>query len=59
MGLVMDLLLFILFFKNCIIFLLLAVQCLHCCVGLFSSCGEGGLLSSCHAQASLVVDHRL
>ena len=55
----MDLLLFILFFKNCIIFLLLAVQCLHCCVGLFSSCGEGGLLSSCHAQASLVVDHRL
>ena len=35
------------------------MQCLRCCAGLFSSCGEGGLLSSCRAQASLVVDHRL
>ena len=44
-----------LFFK---IYTFLAVLGLHCWWA-FSSCSEWGRLSSCGAQASLVVEHRL
>ena len=39
-------------------YLFMAALCLHCYVGAFSSCSEQGLLSSCGARASLVVEHR-
>ena len=46
------------------LFLFLAVLCLHCCVRVFSSCSEQGLLfvvvrGLLIAVASLVAEHRL
>ena len=38
-------------FKKIVVYLFLAVLGLHCCVWVFSSCGEQRLLSSCGAWA--------
>ena len=47
---------FVLFCFNELFF---AVLGLRCCSRAFSCCGEWGILSSCGARASHVVDHRL
>ena len=44
--------LFFLIFKISFVYLFLAPLGLCCCVRVFSSCGEQGLLSSCGAPAS-------
>ena len=42
---------FFFFLTILFIYLFLAVLCVHCCTGFFSSCGECGLLSSCRVWA--------